>query len=137
MVGSHASNYLIPALAFASLLAGYMFVIITATINTTQSPDFKLVAWVVILILTIPVVMQTGVALIYLQSYNLNDELIIADYIKSHTELNEKIFVMPADAEYYFLSNREPASKNYWLLDITKNLTWTENSVIDELKEQK
>lgn len=129
----HGASYYIGILPFASLLAAHVSGCSLTAIGKNQ----KTFAIVLILFLSLPVLAQIGTQVIYFKSHNLNDEIQIANYIKANTDKEEKIFVMPADAEYYFLSDREPMGKNYWILPISQNKTWSQESIIHQIKEQK
>lgn len=131
-------HYYIQILPFASLLASYTIFKLKEPIKSILESDrLKIVAIFVILALIAPTLVQISIGAYSVKSYNLNDELEIADYIKSHTKPDEKIFVIAAQPEYYFLSNREPMNKNIYLLPINLNNTYTEGSIIQNLKDKK
>ena len=130
-------HYYIQILPFASLLASYtIFKLKEPMKSILESDRLKIVAIFVILALIAPTLVQISIGAYSVKSYNLNDELEIADYIKSHTKPDEKIFVIAAQPEYYFLSNREPMNKNIYLLPINLNNTYTEESIIQDLKDE-
>lgn len=126
----HGATYYIGILPFASLIATYSIKCLSATINEKQ----QRFAIILVLFMSLSVLAQIGIQVVYINSRNINDEIEIAGYISSNTNKNESIFIMPADAEYYFLSDRYPMGKNYWLLPISKNKTWTQESIIRELE---
>jgi 4-amino-4-deoxy-L-arabinose transferase-like glycosyltransferase len=130
-------HYYIQILPFASLLASYtIFKLKEPMKSIFESDRLKIVAIFVILVLLAPTLVQISIGTYSLKSYNLNDEMKIADYIKSHTKPDEKIFVT-GQPKYYFLSDREPMNKNIYLFPINLNNTYTEESIIQNLKNEK
>lgn len=131
-------HYYIQILPFASLLASYTIFKLKEPIKSILESDrLKIVAIFVILVLIAPTLVQISIGTYSVKSYNLNDEMGITDYIKFHTKSDEKIFVIAAEPKYYFLSNREPMNKNMFLLAINLNNTYTEESIIQNLKDEK
>jgi hypothetical protein len=130
-------HYYIQILPLASLLASYtMFELKEPIKSILESDRLKIVAIIVILVLIAPTLEHISRETYVIKSCNLNDNIKVGDYIKSHTKPNEKILVT-GQPKYYFLSDREPMNKNIYLFPINKNNTYTEESVIQGLKNEK
>lgn len=131
-------HYYIQILPFASLLAAYTIFALKEPIKSiVESDRLKIVAIFAILVLIAPTLVQMSAGVYSIKSYNLNDQMKVADYIRSHTKPNEKIFVIGGEPAYYFLSNREPMDKNVYLFSINYNKTYTEESIIQKLNDEK
>lgn len=83
---------------------------------------------------TVGVISSSGYLFQKGNSLNFNEQMQTADYIRSHTAENEKIFVFSFEPSIYFLSDRDPPTE---YVDLAEPMFYdenTENRVIEQIK---
>ncbi len=114
-------HYFIQALPPA-VLAGSLSMMRLLDANKKSNVDIntKIAVFLVVTILIFPTVFSY-IDEIKSSKQELIRQLEVAGYIKSISNKNEKIFILGAEPEFYFLSEREPFDKNIYFLEINSD----------------
>ncbi len=133
-----------------------MFIIISTGTRMISNPWIKFLIFITLLILSLTNIYRERVLVQFLKSYPLNHLVCGASnvyvtspvdwtqtvtrasrYIQDHTEDDEKIFALPFDPLYYFLTGRDGASRQLIFFD-HKNITpEQERNVIADLEKHR
>ena len=143
-------KHLIPLLTVACLLASAPLISASSVLlrirsvkNSLAQRDYvKIAAMVCMCIIILFLVVSTiSVAVNHVQSYQrnkmslLDDQVQTANYIQSHTEETEKIYVFPNGPEIHFLSGRYPPARFLWTHPVHVPDETAESDFIDRLEE--
>ena len=115
--------YFLPAL---SIISGFAIFLAFQKLPNIQEAKpaarrvIKAIRIYSVVIIFLSLAVSAGIYTYYTSpTYSFSDINQIADYVKSNTAETEKIFVIEATPELYFLSQREHASKYLYLFEVS------------------